>query len=196
MLSGMMLFTSCGEPKSSVENKVLTASSEPNITMSTTKEDATTQTDIFESSKTAETTEPNDTSSEVEEFSADEDMQLGKLKVDMTRGEIDKLMTAKISESKITNEYGIETEILSYEDGTEIHLVDGKIYSMNAASADYPTPRGLKVGDSSDTLKQLYGEPSAIDNNGTWIYSSRGYDLFFVTVKDGVVAKIMVSQVM
>jgi hypothetical protein len=44
-------------------------------------------------------------------------------------------------------------------------------------------------------LRQLYGEPTAIEHD-KWIYSSRGYDLFFVTVKDGIVVEIMVSQVM
>jgi hypothetical protein len=202
LLVGMMLLSACRESQSTVENKALTSSSEPNITMSTTKEDDATQAEISEATNTAETsntieiTEPTDTSSEVKEFSASEDMQLGKLKVDMTKSEIDKLMTAKISGSKIADEYGIETEILSYDDGTEIHLVGGKIYFISVITADYPTPRGLKVGDSSDTLKQLYGEPTAIEEDDRWIFSSRGYDLFFVTVKDGVVVKVMVSQVM
>jgi hypothetical protein len=127
----------------------------------------------------------------------DDDLALGKLKVNMTRQMIDEVMQAELQMSEKDSSYGIESEYLFYDDETVIHLVEGKIYSISVATADYPSPRGLKVGDTEDTLKQLYGEPTAIEGSSRWIYSSEGgYDLIFVTVEDGVVAEIMVSQVM
>jgi hypothetical protein len=187
MLMGILMFTSCGTSQFPVKNETLTVNPTPEASTSTTKEDTSVQ---------PETPEPDDSISEAKEFSASEDMQLGNLKVDMQKSEIDKFITAEISETTVNTEFDMETEVVSYDDGTIIQLIGGKIYSISVTTADYPTPRGLKVGDKSDILKQLYGEPTAVEEDDRWIYSSRGYDLFFVTVKDGVVVKIMVSQVM
>lgn len=123
------------------------------------------------------------------------DMQLGALKVDMAKAEVEKAMKSELVDSTTKEEYGMKTEILTYEDGTVINLLEGKVYSISVKSSDYVTPRGLKVGDTEETLRKLYGEPSAVEG-GKWIYSSRGYDVFFVTVKDGKVIEIMVSQVL
>lgn len=132
---------------------------------------------------------------EVEELDLVADMQLGALKVDMAKAEVEKAMKSELVDSTTKEEYGMKTEILTYEDGTVINLLEGKVYSISVKSSDYVTPRGLKVGDTEETLRKLYGEPSAVEG-GKWIYSSRGYDVFFVTVKDGKVIEIMVSQVL
>ena len=122
-------------------------------------------------------------------------MQLGSLKADMPKAEVEKVMKSELVDTVIKEEYGMETEIQTYKDGTVINLLDDKIYSIKITSSDYATPRGLKIGDMEETLRKLYGEPSAIED-GKWIYSSRGYDMFFVTVKDGIVVEIMISQVL
>jgi len=127
----------------------------------------------------------------------DDDLQLGNLKVNMTRQMIDKVMKVGLQRSEKDNSSGIESEFLYYDDGTVIHLADGRIYSITVTSDYYATPRGLKVGDSSEKLQQLYGKPSHIDEGSVWVYSSAsGYDLFFATVRNGNVVSIKVSQVM
>jgi len=131
----------------------------------------------------------------VKAFDAVEDMQLGELKADMPKDEVEKVMKSELVDSTTREEYGMETEILTYEDGTVIHILDGKVYSISVKSPDYATPRGLKTGDTEETLKKLYGEPTAVED-GKWIYSYKGYDMFFVTVKDGIVEEIMISQVL
>lgn len=74
--------------------------------------------------------------------------------------------------------------------------MEGKIYSIEVASAEYATPRGLKAGDTVELLRRLYGEPDSINDEGVWVYSYRGYDLFYVTVVDDTVTGIKVSLVM
>jgi len=137
----------------------------------------------------------DDAGNDVKEFDIVADLQLGELKVDMPKAEVEKVMKSELVDSTTKEEYGMKTEILTYKDGTVIHLLDGKVYSVTVKSSDYATPRGLKVGDTEETIRKLYGEPSAVED-GKWIYSPRGYDLFFVTVKDGVVVEIMISQVL
>lgn len=136
-----------------------------------------------------------DAGKEVKELDVTEDMQLGELKVDMTKDEVAKVMKSELVDSTIKEEYDMETEIQTYKDGTVINLLNGKVYSISVKSSDYITPRGLKTGDTEDTLQKLYGEPSAVED-GKWIYSSRGYDMFFVTVEKGIVVEIMISQVL
>ena len=131
----------------------------------------------------------------IKEFDVIKDMQLGALKIDMAKAEVEKVMKSELIDSTTNEEYGMETEIQTYKDGTVINLLNGKVYSISVKSPDYATPRGLKTGDTEETLRKLYGEPSAVED-GKWIYSSRGYDMFFVTVKNGVVVEIMISQVL
>lgn len=138
---------------------------------------------------------PVDAENEVKEFDAVEDMQLGALKADLPKAEVEKVMKSELVNSTSKEEYGMETEILTYKDGTVINLLSGKVYSISVKSPDYATPRGLKVGDTEETLRKLYGEPSAVEE-GKWIYSPRGYDMFFVTVENGIIVEIMISQVL
>jgi hypothetical protein len=173
MLMGMIIFASCGTSQTPVDNKTPTTLP-----------------------KTEDNTLPQPESSKAKELNASEDLKLGKIKVNMPKSEVDKNMTGKISKTTKDNKFDIETEIVTYEDGTVIHLVSKKVYSVTVNFANYPTPRGLKVGDTEASLKKLYGNPTKIQADGKWTYSSRGYDLFFVTVKDGIVAEIMVSHVM
>lgn len=136
-----------------------------------------------------------DAGNEVKEFDAATDLQLGGLKADMPKAEAERVMKSELVDSTTKEEYGMETEIQTYKDGTVINLLDGKVYSVRVKSPDYETPRGLKTGDTEEILRKLYGEPSAVED-GKWIYSSRGYDMFFITVENGVVVEIMISQVL
>ncbi|MGI6706269.1 MAG: hypothetical protein ACOX6S_08440 [Clostridia bacterium] len=136
-----------------------------------------------------------DVENEVKEIDASTNLQLGALKADMPKAEVEKAMKSELVDSTIKEEYGMETVILTYKDGTVINLLDGKVYSVSVKSPNYATPRGLKTGDTEETLRKLYGEPSAVED-GKWIYSSRGYDMFFVTVENGIVVEIMISQVL
>jgi hypothetical protein len=131
-----------------------------------------------------------------EPLKADDDLQLGMLKVNMTRDEIMRVMKAELLRSEKEDLSRIPSEFLYYADDTVIHLVEGKIYSIEAASAEYPTPRGLKAGDTVEQLRRLYGEPDSITDAGVWVYSARGYDLFYVTVVGNTVTGIKVSLVM
>lgn len=126
----------------------------------------------------------------------DDDLQLGKLKVNMTKQRVNEVMKSALTRSTEDSTSGIESEFLYFDDKTQVHLVEGKIYAITIAAADYATPRGLKVGDSAEDVQRLYGEPSYVNKEGTWVYSSRGYDVFFVTIQDGVVMSMKVSLVM
>jgi hypothetical protein len=108
-----------------------------------------------------------------EPLALDDDLKLGQLQVDMPKELADRFIEAKLYDRKTDNSYGFESETLIYEDGTEIHLVDGKIYSISVADSRYPTPRGLKVGDTAEKVEELYGEPSAIEEDGLLLSTSR-----------------------
>jgi hypothetical protein len=140
--------------------------------------------------------QPSEEKAQPEPLIIDEDLKLGELQVDMPKETMEELIKAKLTDSKTDDSYGFESEILIYDDGTEIHLVDGKIYSISVSAPEYPTPRGLRAGDTAEKVKELYGEPAAIEEDSLWVYSVRGYDLFFVTINDGKVVSIKVSQVM
>ena len=90
----------------------------------------------------------------------------------------------------------MEAKTLFFGDGTEIYLVDGTVYSINVISKDYPTPRGLRVGDSVSRLKELYGEPDNMDDKTHWGYAYEGYELFTVVLKDDKVLEIQVDLAM
>ena len=144
----------------------------------------------------SDTTEVSDNKATPAPFILDDDLELGALKVKMTRQMIDEVMQVELSKSEKDDSSSIASEFLYYDDQTIIHLVEGEIYSITVVSADYATPRGLKVGASVDELQRLYGEPADITEEGIWIYSPRGYDLFYVTIQDDKVVSIKVSLVM
>jgi len=120
------------------------------------------------------------------------DLQLGNLSLKWTKEKIQNMIGKKSSETiKDPEPY---EEKLIYNDGTEILFKDMKAFEISVTSPKYITPRGLKVGDSEDKLKDLYGEPSFIKNG---IYS---YDLsqnlypFHVEVKGGKVIRLKINS--
>lgn len=124
-----------------------------------------------------------------------EDLQLGQIKLGMTYEELEVVLENETAEV-FQDEYdGMVSKTLYLTDDTQILVVDNTVYCVNVVSSDYETPRGLKVGDSESTIKQLYGEPSSIDDN-YWSYTYDGYELFSVRVEDGKVAEIQIDVAM
>lgn len=125
-----------------------------------------------------------------------DDLQLGGIKLDMTYEKLLNVMKTKPESENIDEYEGMESKTLFYKDGTEIYLVDGTIYSVNVISSDYPTPRGLKVGDTAEKLKELYGEPDNVNDETHWGYTYDGYELFSVVLKNGKIVEIQIDLVM
>lgn len=125
-----------------------------------------------------------------------DDLQLGNVKLSMSYDQVLKLMPEKPKDES-TDEYeGMEAKTLFFGDGTEIYVVDGTVYSINVISKNYPTPRGLKVGDPVSRLKELYGEPDNMDDETHWGYNYDGYELFTVVLEDDKVAEIQIDLAM
>ncbi len=122
-----------------------------------------------------------------------DDLQLGKIKLDMTYDELVQAMGKKPDQEEADNQEGLNAKTLFFADSTQIYIVDDRVYSMNVTSSDYATPRGLKTGDSAAKLKELYGEPSS-NEDGVLGYSYNGYDLFTVVLEDGKVSQIQIDK--
>lgn len=125
-----------------------------------------------------------------------DDLQLGDIKLNMTYEKVLLAMKTKPENENVDEYEGMESKTLFFKDGTEIYLVDGTIYSINVISGDYPTPRGLKVGDTSEKLKKLYGEPDNVNDETHWGYTYDGYELFSVVLKDDKVVEIQIDILM
>jgi len=127
-----------------------------------------------------------------------EDLQLGDIKLGITYDELLELLENESDESIEVSEdeyEGLVAKTLYLPDDTQILVVDGTVHSVNVISPDYPTPRGLKVGDSEETLLELYGEPASIDDN-YWNYTYEGYELFTVKVEDSKVTEMQIDLAM
>lgn len=121
-----------------------------------------------------------------------EDLQLGSIKVRMKPEELDQVMKAQPKEAVREFEGYVEKRI--YQEGVEVKITEGEVSHISVTTKEYQTPRGLKVGDSVERLKELYGEPSQIQDN---IYSfdlSNEYFLFHAEVKDGKIVRLQVNQ--
>lgn len=125
-----------------------------------------------------------------------EDLQLGDIKLDMPYEEVLKLMKTKPEKEEEDEYEGMQAKTLFFKDGAEIYIVDGTVYSVNVNSPNYPTPRGLKVGDSVSRLKELYGEPDNKSDSTHWGYNYDGYELFSIVLKNNKVAEIQIDLAM
>ncbi len=125
-----------------------------------------------------------------------DDLQLGKIKLDMSYEEMMKAMQQK-PEKEVQDEYeGLVAKTLFFADNTQIYIVDNAVYSINVTSPEYSTPRGLKTGDSVERLKKLYGEPANKEEGNHWGYTYNGYELFTVVIDDGRVIEIQIDLAM
>jgi hypothetical protein len=124
------------------------------------------------------------------------DLQLGGVKLEMSYDELMGVLPQK-PEKEETEEYdGLQAKTLFFADNTQVYMVEDSVYSINVTSPDYPTPRGLKVGDSEARLTELYGEADNKDENGCRGYNCNGYQVMTVIIKDGKVAEIQVDLAM
>ena len=94
-----------------------------------------------------------------------EDLKLGEISIDMLYEDVKKTMKAGLA-NEGTDELGGIT--LFYDDGTEIYIIDDTVYTMNINNANYPTPKGLKVGDDKARVRELYGEPDNTPEDTRW----------------------------
>ena len=71
------------------------------------------------------------------------------------------------------------------------------LYSIEVTGKKYITPRGLRVGDSAEKLFTLYGIPSSVRNNEWAFMDNEGnYELFYATVVNGIVKKVVLTSIM
>ena len=121
-----------------------------------------------------------------------DDLQLGDIPIDMTYDKLIKTMTAKLLKE---DSDGVGKTLL-FSDDTQIYISNGNVSSMNVISKDYATPRGLRVGNDMDRVRNLYGEPDNINDATHWGYTLEGYELFTIVFKDGKVVEMQIDMVM
>lgn len=120
-----------------------------------------------------------------------EDLKLGKIYIDMPDTDVKNTMKAGLV-NEDTDEYQGRT--LFYDDGTEIYIIDGIVNSMNVNNDKYPTPKGLKVGDSVDRIVELYGQPDNKEDDTHWGYTVDGYELFSIVLENGKVSQLQIDM--
>lgn len=128
-----------------------------------------------------------------------EDLRLGNLSVRLAALELDFRMAQKPERVELAHDGYEETRY--YENGIEIMIIENEVFMISMDNPDYPTPRGLKVGDSLETLTTLYGEASMIETleNGNTLYSfdlSGEYHLFHAEIKDDTIVRLQVNLTM
>lgn len=127
----------------------------------------------------------------------DNDLQISKFKLNMTLDEFEKVMPDDLKERKEFYDDVLEIQkiIYKFKDGTKIVFSDNALSSITTINSKYGTHRGLKVGDFTTKLLELYGEPKLISQKVCWEYKymSEDYTVLYVTVKNEKVIKIEFS---
>lgn len=121
-----------------------------------------------------------------------DDLQLGKIKLEMTYDELLEEMDQKPLKEETEEFEGSVAKMLFFSDGTQVYMIDDVVYTINVNNPLYETPRGLKPGDSEERLMDLYGEPSN-RKDGVWGFNYNGYELFTVIVSEGKVIEIQID---
>jgi hypothetical protein len=127
-----------------------------------------------------------------------DDLRLGNLAVYLAALELDFRM-ARQPVSVDLKQDGYEQ--WRYYDDVTVLIIENEVFMISTESPDYPTPRGLKAGDSVDMLTELYGEASLVEtlDNGNELYSfdlSGEYHLFHAEIKDNVILRLQVNLTM
>lgn len=119
------------------------------------------------------------------------DLQLGKLTLGGIEEKIYNMMNQapmKINEDS----KGYEKEFV-FTDNTVITLRDLEIAKISVKDPKYLTPRGLKVGDNTEKLEELYGKPSLI-KDGIYNYDlTENLYLLQAEVKEGKIVRLQVN---
>jgi len=112
---------------------------------------------------------------------------------------IDNPIISSKTENADALEIGAHITTYKLEDGTLVSFWQYKdeniISAIEIKSDKYLTPRGLKVGDSINTLRQLYGKADSINKGKYSFDDGYGYDFFTVTILDNKVNKIRVNLI-
>lgn len=115
----------------------------------------------------------------------------------MPYSELSEVMGSEIRKSKLRDlgSDGYDYDLF-YQDGTTVHMLNDKVYSIEVSSNKYQTPRGLRVGDTKERVIELYNYP-AYQSGTEWNYSTEGdYILFSIIYEDDKVIKININLVM
>lgn len=129
-----------------------------------------------------------------------EDLRLGNLAVRLAALELDFRMSQKPERVELAHDGYEETRY--YEDGVKILILENEVFMISTESPNYPTPRGLKVGDSLETLTTLYGEAPRVETleNGNTLHSfalSEGqYLLFHAELREETIVRLQVNLTM
>jgi len=128
-----------------------------------------------------------------------EDLRLGNLSVRLAALELDFRMAQQPERVEVNHDGYEETRY--YENGIEIMIIENEVFMISTDNPDYSTPRGLKVGDSLETLTTLYGEASVIETleNGNTLHSfdlSGEYHLFHAELEDDTIVRLQVNLTM
>ncbi len=121
-----------------------------------------------------------------------DDLQLGDIAIDMPYKSVKEKMKASLTKEE-TDDLGGTT--MFYDDGTEIYIVDDTAYTVNVNNENYPTPKGLKVGDDKARVRELYGEPDNTEDDTHWGYTYDGYELFSIVFEGGKVSQLQIDMV-
>ncbi len=121
-----------------------------------------------------------------------EDLKLGEISIDMPYKEVKNVVKAKLT-NETTDELGATT--LFYDDGTEIYIIDDTVYTVNVNNENYSTPKGLKVGDDRNRVKELYGDPDNVGDDTHWGYTYDGYELLSIIFSGDEVSEIQIDMV-
>ncbi len=169
-----------------------------NSSLNPKKEPDATSKPITLQSKIPSTTEPLSTPAVIDE----KDYTILPFALNMTFKKFKNvIINNPIISSKTENadalEIGAHITTYKLEDGTLISFWQYKdeniISAIEIISDKYLTPRGLKVGDSINTLRRLYGKADNINKGEYSFDDGYGYDFFTVTIQDYKVYKIRVN---
>lgn len=81
-----------------------------------------------------------------------------------------------------------------YYQGVIVELLKGTgVARITSDSAEYPTARGLRVGDPVEKVYELYGKPKLEENDQIhYSFGKDDFDVFMVKLKDGKVSLVSV----
>jgi hypothetical protein len=114
------------------------------------------------------------------------DLCLGKISLGMPYKDVIKIMGKPEKESGNIN----TVLFLDFKDKTDIAISCNVVQVINVYSDKYPTPRGLKVGDTKEKVLKLYDKPKEGEyKDKIWSYfieDTPNFDVFFKDKEDTV----------
>ena len=128
-----------------------------------------------------------------------DDLIVGGISLNITRAEFLAMMTEDPVDTVVVEDevLGFVETTLRYE-GLDVVFLDDVCFSIRVTDERYSTARGLRIGDSADTVISLYGEPQNRyeDHWGYEFGGTEDYEVFSLTVQDGIVVEIVLRVMM